>query len=453
VTLQKRITFSPPVNQVSIIIAVLIFLTSSFDVFLVLEAGGNYRFCQLITPLLLLMAFAKALRGRIVPVLGALPLSIWLGFQILFIPSTDFWPKSLAYCVWLFLNIGMIFAFVQLFSESATSLLTIFRWYLYSFGLLAAFGIVQFFLPVLGLASPYVQQWWIPGELPRVNGLSYEPSYFATYLLTGFVITGCLLRSRSSLLPRATLLAVHLLTGVGIVLSSSRMGIVFLFFEMLLTRLKPWGAWFKTLLRRRPITFRPRALMASFFVIAFISTLGIGVAETMESNPALVFVFLNGTGVSDTAAHSVIQREGAFEATIAVFLKHPFIGRSLGGVSAAIADLEGENVRSFKDSKDFEGMSVFAEALAASGVIGVLPFVGFLITTFRQPWRMARVAPTLERGLLDALLRSLAFEWAILQFNQNMLRPYLWIHLALLAAVYAHARQSVNTGAASLTAP
>jgi len=36
---------------------------------------------------------------------------------------------------------------------------------------------------------------------------------------------------------------------------------------------------------------------------------------------------------------------------------------------------------------------------------------------------------------------ALVFEWAILQLNQNILRLYLWVHIALLATVFAAARR------------
>ena len=446
-SLQQTVTFNARLNRIGIITAALILLTSSFDVFLVWEAGGNYRFCQLITPVLVVLALSKAMRGRTIPVLGFVPLSIWLCFQLLFIPSTDFWPKSLGYCVWLSVNLSLIFAFVQLFGDNRASLLTVLRWYLYSFGILATFGIVQFFLPVLDLPALFIQQWWMPGELARVNGLSYEPSYFATYLLTGFVVAGYLRRCRSFLLPQRTLVAIHVLTGLGIILSSSRMGIVFLFIEVFMTQLKPWASLFAGMVKRRVGIFQLRPLVTSFLFLACISTIAISAAAAIRSNPAIAFLFLNGTGISNTASHSVVQREDAFQDTVSVFLKHPLIGTSLGGVSAAIADLEGQKIRSFRDSKQFEGMSVFAEALAASGVIGVVPFIWFVTTTVRKPLRVAQVASPFYRGVLYALLRSLVYEWAILQFNQNMLRPYLWTHIAILAAVYAQALQSLNAGA------
>jgi hypothetical protein len=161
-----------------------------------------------------------------------------------------------------------------------------------------------------------------------------------------------------------------------------------------------------------------------------------------------MLMLLNGTGVSDTAAHSVIQREDSLEETIAVFLEHPLVGRSLGGVSSAIADREGESIHSFEDSKDFEGMSVFAEILAASGVIGFIPFLWFLVETVRKPLKLARHVSPFYSSLLRALVRSLVFAWAILQFNQNVLRPYLWAHLAILLCVYAAAQRSIGPGQA-----
>ncbi len=445
---QRTARLSRPLDRVAMLTAVLILLTSSFDIFLILEAGGNYRFCQIITPVLIILAVIKATRSTRMPVLGALSIFIWLIFQAVFIPVTTFWPKSVGYCLWLLLNIGLVHSFVQLFGDNAKSLMTLLRWYTYSFALVASFGVIQFVLPLLSFQAPLVSQWWIPNLLARVNGFSYEPSYFATYLLIGFVFTGSLRRNHSSLLPARTLLAIYWLTAIGVVLSSSRMGIFFLFLDVFLSQLTPWRAVCADFIHCRIALFKLRALIPSLLSIGFMFVIVAGASLAIENNPGVALLFLNGTGISDTAAHSVIQREDALEETLTVFIQHPVIGRSLGGVSVAIAGLEGGKVQSFEASKDFEGMSVFAEALAASGVIGIVPFVCFLIVTFRKPLRLARIVPPFYSALLHALLRSLLFAWAILQFNQNMLRPYLWTHLAILATVYAAALQSVATPAA-----
>jgi hypothetical protein len=429
---------SQPLQRLCMVTAILILFTSSFDIFLVINAGGNYRFCQIILPLLIALAIIKASRARIIPTLGSIALCVWFGFQMAFIPATDFWPKSLGYCLWLLLNLGLVFAFVQLFSQDPQTLRRLLRWYLYSFAFIAAFGIFQFALPVLGLPGILITQWWIPGTLPRINGFSYEPSYFACYLLIGFVLVSSLKRARSTLLPSRALLAIYCLTAVGIVISSSRIGIIFLLAEVLLAAMRrPWLAFFSDIRRLRIVPSNVRRLIPSLVSLALILTVSGGTVIVLENNPVLLLMFLNGTGVSDTPAHSFIQRENSFEETIAVFIQHPFIGRSLGGISSAIAEYEGDTIRSFEDAKKIEGMSVFAEVLAASGVIGFIPFVYFLVATIWKPLTLARIAPPFYSSLLYGLVRSLVFAWAILQFNQNILRTYLWVHLAILATVYA----------------
>jgi len=179
------------------------------------------------------------------------------------------------------------------------------------------------------------------------------------------------------------------------------------------------------------------ALIPSVLSLALASMLSVGGVILAENNPVLLLIFLNGTGVSDLPAHSIIERENSLEETLAAFVQHPLIGRSLGGVSSAIAENAGEVIHSFEESKNFEGMSVFAEVLAASGVIGFIPFLGFFVTTIRKPLALARIAPPFYSSLLRGLVRSLVFAWAVLQFNQNVLRPYLWTHVAILATVFA----------------
>jgi hypothetical protein len=425
------------------LVAVLIPLTSSFDIFLIVNIGGNFRFCQIVAPILIALAIVKASRRGRLPALALLPLCLWLGVQCAFIPVTDFWPKSVAYCLWLSFNIALMFSYVQLFGEDSVGLQVLLRWYVFSFVLISGFGILQFTLPLLGMPVLLVTQWWIPGFLPRANGFSYEPSYFATYLLIGFVFVSSLRRARSPLLSRRALAATYWILALGIILSSSRMGIVFLLLEISLSQSQPWAAALGDFARLRISRSKIRALTPSLLMLIFVSALGSVAATAFERNPTVMLMFLNGTGISDTAAHSVLEREGSFEETLQVFADHPFIGRSLGGVSSAIANLNGERVHSFEESKAFEGMSVFTEALAGSGVVGFIPFVWFLIVTIREPLRIARVCSPFHSTILHAFVRSLVFAWAILQVNQNVLRPYLWVHLAILATVYASARKAI----------
>src|SRR6185312_11963478 len=237
------------------------------------------------------------------------------------------------------------------------------------------------------------------------------------------------------------LLLIYWLALIGIVLSSSRMGIVFVIAEILLAQLAPWLSFLKDLTRFRIVWRHAGALAPSFAVIALLSAAIIGTARELRDNPATMLMLLNGTGLSNTAAHSVVERENSFEDTLDAFVEHPVIGRSLGGVSYAIGQAHGEDLHSFEASKQFEGMNIFAEVLAASGVVGIIPFVFFLAALIGKPWKLAKNIAPGNAALLRSLVRSLLFVLAILQFNQNILRPYLWIHVAILATAYAAAQR------------
>jgi hypothetical protein len=432
-----RLPFSQPLAAFAIVTAGLVCLTSSFDIFLVIQLGGNFRLCQLFSLLLVLLAMTKGMRYGFVPTLGLAPAGVWLCFQIAFVPATPFWPKSIGYCLWLVLNLATLFAFTQIFGTHERMLRPLLRWYAWSFGFVAGFGVLQFLLPLLGFSSPLVQQWWIAGALPRANGFSYEPSYFATYLLIGSILANGLRRAKSPLLTAWESWTLSILCAVGILLSSSRMGIIFLLIEIALPMLRPWGRLLWEMARLRISNATIRALLPATLGIGIFTVLGTISVLSIMKDPAVLLMLLNGTGVSDTAAHSVLQREGALEDTLTVFTQHPLIGRSLGGVSSAIADLHGETISSFEDSKLFEGMSVFAEILAASGCLGMLPFAWFLVVTIRAPLRLSLTRASLYTPVLQALVRATVFAWLILQFNQNVLRPYLWIHLSILASVYS----------------
>ena len=41
-----------------------------------------------------------------------------------------------------------------------------------------------------------------------------------------------------------------------------------------------------------------------------------------------------------------------------------------------------------------------------------------------------------NRYILISLVIALIMELVILQFNQNILRPYLWLHIAMLSAYF-----------------
>ncbi len=422
--------------------AAVVFFTSSFDLILNINLGPNIRIAQLFTLMLVAAALLTHRMGRTMEIpLGGLYLLVWWAVQLSFVPVAEFWLKSLAYCVWLALDIALSFGMVNLFAGDTGRLQLLLKLYLASYVFVAGFGIVQFVLPITGGPALLVEQWWLPGRVPRMNGFSYEPSYLATYLIMGLVCFGSLRRSGMVDFRGPAWRFSYILILVALLICFSRMGVFFALIELCIgpvTRLC-------RILRHPRLVFGFhlsgwRMLTAAVILLVAYSAFN-GAVRWFNNDPETVKILVSGTGLFGTAAHSVDQRKDSLHDTLQTIADHPWMGQSLGGITESIAGFNGLCPQNFAEAKLYEGQSVFAEVIAASGIPGSIPFLCFLIVTIISPLRLARHSSPLYAAWLRAMVLALAFEWAILQLNQNILRLYLWVHIALLTTVFAVARR------------
>ena len=415
---------------------VLAILTSSFDIFLNVRIGFNFRFTQ-ICIILSIALFAFTKKGfRFQKPLGIEYLLAWFFFIALFVPNGVF-TRNAGYAVWLLFNILAVILFVQCIN-TPQRLIWLYKTYVLSFVAVSLFGIFQFVAPLLGLGAPLVEQWWVHGLVARANGFSYEPSYFATYLLMGWVITAYHLynNAQEQRPPIPYLTLSHIIITTAILLSTSRMGIVIL------------ALWYT----QYPVKFAVRLTKLRIkkklfgINIGLLLLAGLLVLIIANINFEIILMLVNGTGLFGTATHSTTTgRIPTFVEVLEVFAKSPFIGYSLGGIASALAEHRNVAVSDLADLKQHEGMNVFAETLAASGVIGFIPFLAYIGSLFYRPLRlMPKITNPIFANMLKALVIALLFELVILQLNQNILRPYLWVHIAILAAAYSVTKRRLS---------
>ncbi len=426
-------------------IAGIIFFTCSFDVFLTFHLGPTIRIAQLFIVFLLIAALFKHKAGLTFSIpLGGLALVLWWFVQLAFLPVSAFWQKSLGYCLWLGLDIALAFAMVNLFTETRSALQRMMRLYLASFLFAACFGIVQFVLPLIGGPALLVQQWWKPDSIARANGFSYEPSYYATYLILGIVTLGSLRRSGTAAYRSWKWTVSYWTMILAVVLSSSRMGLLFVALD---AATAPLSSVWKVIKRPRiALLYRMSSARIVLFLLLLCAT-GLAAWESLQwsiRNIATIEVLVGGTGLMGTGSYSVEERGDHLHDTLQVVRDHPLMGRSLGGITETIAGFSGVTPTTFEESKEYEGQSIFAEVLAASGIPGSIPFFCFVAITILIPLRLAKYASPLSSAWLRALVRALIFEWVILQLNQNILRLYLWVHLAVLLTVFAGVKREAD---------
>lgn len=358
----------------------------------------------------------------------------WTVFVLIFIPNTPFLFRSIGYAGWLFLDVAFVFAAVQVVNSPA-KLKFVLYCYAMSFGFIAAFGLLQFFLPFVGLTPPLLQQWWIPGLLARVNGFSYEPSYFAGYMVVGWVFVTSLMRHRSALLSRRMLRVLVVLTSTVLIVCSSRSGWAFML---------GWSGWYLfQFLKEKPA----RLVVAAFLLVAVAA----GVVYEVQAHRQEAKLFLSGTGLLGTASYSAEGRLKRFENTLHVFSESPFVGVSLGGIIPAIASQHGRlNVHQSGSKRPADqSQGTTAEVLAATGIFGFLFYALYMLGLVWKPRELCRQSPELR-----ALVNSFIAAMIVMQVQTNILQGYVWMSIALLSACYAvlhgeRMRVRVGLGAAA----
>ncbi len=395
----------------------------SGDVFFIFQIGGfTVRIFQLLVlPLILkgVWDFVWRLSPQSLP-LGFKMLVLWTCFIVAFVSNTTFLPRNIFYAAWLIFDVLLVLGITQLVN-TPRKLNAVLRWYIYSFVFSAVFGLIQFSLPLLGLPGLLVQQWWFAGYLARINGFTYEPSYYATYMLTGWVLVDYLRYRKISPVRGMNLIAC--LITAALLLCGSRMGWLMMIAWIALRIF--WSVndlGFVWLSRKMVVASVVPLLMVPY-----------GLARLHIDSEDLKFLAA-GIGTLDSSSHSSGERFLVFRETLNVFYEHPLIGVSLGGVATEIGRSRHSAISDNEAIKDNEGICTTAEILAASGLVGFMPYFLYMK---RLMWTTIRIEDQSGLGInVKALGWSLLFLILILQFNETILRSYVWLHIGILSAAY-----------------
>jgi hypothetical protein len=398
-------------------------LFASGDVWPVFNLGFTFRFAQICIFLAIpLVPAAIGSNVRLFPGWYFLCLFVW--WITVCLPFSLYLERSLGYLFWTLSDVLAIFVFVQFF-KTELALLRLIRYFLFCFAAVATFGLMQFALGVFGV-DVLITQWWIDGVLPRINGLSYEPSYFSTYLVPGWVFSAYLLEKRATTPSRRLLWLCFISTTAALVMCSSRMG----WLMMLL-----WVACRLTAFAYR-VAVGGKTRWRTIFVcllapLGFAVIVGLASAYLAGVFDALSFL-VNGLGIGGGAAHSSEDRTADLATTWQAFLNHPLIGTGIGAAPVDIASQHGSIVMSFEDAKDYEGISIFVEILASTGLIGGALLTAFGVSVARQCVVKMQSFDRWRSLVLAGLCWSVVWLLLVLQFNQNFLRIYVFLDLAVL---------------------
>ncbi len=436
------------------IVAICLF-TASWDILGTINVGGTLRLTQILAVLVCIAGLARmAQTGRILWPRGATALALWVFLQLCLLPLSGAASIAAQVLMLLLADIAVALAFVQLYGETSR-VDDLMKLYIASFVFVALFGILQIALPIVGGPGILVGQWIIHGRFARINGFTYEPSFFATYMLIGWIMLIDLRFSGARITAGRYGKWATWLVGSSLFLSTSKVGWLFMLLEGALRSLP----WVKKFLQSTRGGLRHGHLIVPFprgrtIFYGCIVLLILGVALRGVFSVINPLSLLNGTGLGGTAAHSLNARTNDMHTTWYVFSSHPWIGHSLGGVAIELAQASGVTITAASELRQFWGFPALLEILAGSGILFFLPFLAFLYTTTIGAYRFASSRwPEEHAKWLRALARAMIFELLILSFDQNLARSYVWYHVGMVLTVMYVLEFSTSRVESRATAP
>ena len=414
-------------NYLMFTILFISFLFSSYDTFLAFRVKGfTVRTAQLFLILFIAVVVIRniLIEKRIIFPIGFNFLIIWTFFILLFIPNTTFLLRNIGYGVWLIFHVILLLAFANCV-RSEESALIVMKLYIISFFINSIFLIGEFIVAYFELFDIPFMPLSFRGRVPRVALFTYEPSYFATYLIPGLVLTIYLWIKNCRIFKKKNFfwLTFFQISGViALFLSTGRSGYVVFFLFMVYL-----------IFEHIYIFIKNKKFNVRLIIFIFIFLIGFSILfyifKRHYGTDVLEKIFVR-TGIFTSEKATFMQRIFTATDTFKVFLNHRVIGVSLGGIPAGRGELGGTIVTSQSEAKGLEGMIVIIEVLAASGIVGFIFFILYFLKL--------SVKPLFEDNIiLKALAISLIFGFLILQFNQNIQRLYFWLHIAVLSMFYS----------------
>lgn len=413
-------------NKGSAIINALIWfsiLTASCDIVLAFEVAGlTVRISQLVSLAVMFFFLLRIIKfGNVKILTPYYNLLIVIVFNTICIVNSKTLFNAVGYDLWLMFDCVQVLAFTYFLSKQE-SIQSLVGKYIWCFNALAVVGFMQFALQFVGI-NFYVTQY---NDLHRSNGFSFEPSFYATYMIMGSIICLYLLERRNYMCMRKGWLIVSTLLNVGaLVISTSRMGLLILLIYVV----------YRGVMCLRIYIHKRASLIRILFTLMpiMVGIAGVLFIIAVEFQVPFVMHYLSGLGIGGTASHSADARSAGFKDTWELFLSSPFLGCSLGGIDAGIIEYKSRTYTVANNGG--ASMCVSLEALAAYGIFGAFFFFKYLydLTIGGYLKAMKRPGDKRDREPVYAMLIALFFEFVILQLNQNVLRPPFWVHIALVS--------------------
>ena len=421
-------------KSIRIILFMIIILISS-DIFLAIElSGATIRISQILFMILFILWVYESLKNKrfLIPrEKSFIPMFLFCFSILLSLINSEFLLKTAIYFAWAVFNTFMVIYIVQYARRSLENLEWLIRIYLYSYVFIAFFGLFQIISSIVFGKAPLVTQWWKAGELARINGLNFEPSFFANYMIAGAGLWFVLWFKKSKFIKYRSIAAFFIFTVI--IVSSARSGWAGIAIIVSGAVIYSIIYFFKN--------FKIHKQGLKLTILAVVCII-IAIPLIIINFDKLKFL-LAGTGLFGEKSNSVSLRFHRIVQTLQVYMDHPInwiIGVGLGAIGAYMINRPGQfsiTASGFEAVWSVEPSNVATEILAGTGIIGFAIWIWLIVIIAVRLWKLSIDARITEkyRIICQAFLWSFILQILILQFNATFLRPYVWFHMGMSIAI------------------
>lgn len=280
------------------------------------------------------------------------------------------------------------------------------------------YAFTQLLLSLFGVILPGVTQYIF--ALARGQAFAQEPSYYALYMtpFAMFYNTVYLMKPNSERKFRDIFWPNFFL----LVSTSTGCFFTYLFFLFMLVLF-------------HSLDLLKLSVSKLFIKFSVISATIFGVCW-LTYKELIITGFLKFFYTGITVHHSVTGRWASLVDYWNIFLEHPLIGIGLGSGPSYLLKKQNSETFNLLDPElfsDYAPSNVTTEILASMGILGGFGFLFLfysLIKNFRSTLKIKTITEEERRNLIGLAI-SLCTTLFTLQFNQSIMRAYLWVHFGI----------------------
>lgn len=415
-----------------ILMSILLYLaiiTSSYDVALNIEfASFTFRFTQIMLIIASFLFVCLVLRkGTLLMPVGIRCLSVYVLLNTIFLFRARYIKESVGYEMWLLLNVICIFIFVNHFSKNNMYTFNLLRIYVYSFTVNALILLIQVVMSCF--FNIQFGSYRSLGKMTRFSAFTFEPSYYVTYMLVGWIFLLYLIEKKNVVLfSQKKMKYMFIFISLSIVFSGSRMGWLFAGFYLIYRFLYNLGNM--ALIRNKQININLKYFKKNMFFGFIISLIIFIICYLLISNVAFRKNIFVGLGIFGESSHSSSYRIDAMKHVYSIFSENLILGCSLGDITPRIFEKYANTAQA--------SAFVILEQFAATGIFGGISIIIyiFILSFLYKNKKIKRGARKNDMEIIEGLCIAFLFQTLLLCLNQNILRPYYWINMSVLSALY-----------------